>query len=82
MNNCTLQKEIKNLAENLKKRLELDAELKDNLNNFFAVIDEKAKNKEINLSSAEWNMLGSLAHDSTRDTESLNRFTNFLTEKF
>lgn len=82
MNNCTLQKEIKNLAENLKKRLELDTELKNSLNNFFAVIDEKAKNKEINLSSAEWNILGTLAHNSTESTENLYKFTNFLSEKF
>ena len=82
MNNCTLQKEIKNLAENLKKRLELDAELKDNLDNFFTVIDEKAKNKEISLSSSEWSILGNLAQNSTKNTESLNKFTDFLAEKF
>lgn len=77
-----LKKEIQNLSENLKKRQELDKELKENLNTFFSLIDEKAKNEEINLSPSEWNTLGSLAHASTESTENLTEFTNFLLEKF
>ena len=41
-----LKKEIQNLSENLKKRQELDKELKENLNTFFSLIDEKAKNEK------------------------------------
>ena len=80
--NCLLKKEIQNLSENLKKRQELDRELKESLNSFFNLIDEKAKNKEIALSPSEWNTLGSLAYASTESTENLTQFTNFLLEKF
>lgn len=82
MQNCLLKKEIQNLSENLKKRQELDRELKESLNSFFNLIDEKAKNKEIALSPPEWNTLGSLAYASTESTENLTQFTNFLLEKF
>lgn len=82
MQNCLLKKEIQNLSENLKKRQELDRALKESLNSFFNLIDEKAKNKEISLSPSEWNTLGSLAYASTESTENLTQFTNFLLEKF
>ncbi|BBA50917.1 hypothetical protein [Fusobacterium varium] len=82
MQSCLLKKEIQNLSENLKKRQELDKELKENLNAFFSLIDEKAKNEEIKLSPSEWNTLGSLAYASTESTENLNQFTDFLLEKF
>lgn len=82
MQNYLLKKEIQNLFENLKKRQELDKELKENLNAFFNLVDEKAKNEEIKLSPSEWNTLGSLAYASTESTENLNEFTNFLQEKF
>jgi len=80
--NCLLKKEIQNLFENLKKRQELDKELKENLNAFFNLVDEKAKTEEIKLSPSEWNTLGSLAFASIESTENLNEFTNFLQEKF
>ncbi|MHD0318836.1 hypothetical protein [Fusobacterium sp. THCT1E2] len=82
MQNCLLKKEIQNLFENLKKRQELDKELKENLNAFFNLVDEKAKNEEIKFSPSEWNTLGSLAYASIESTENLNEFTNFLQEKF
>ncbi|WP_232044080.1 hypothetical protein LIY46_06360 [Fusobacterium varium] len=82
MQNCLLKKEIQNLFENLKKRQELDKELKENLNAFFNLVDEKAKTEEIKLSPSEWNTLGSLAFASIESTENLNEFTNFLQEKF
>ena len=63
-----LKKEIQNLSENLKKRQELDKELKENLNTFFSLIDEKAKNEEIKLSRSECNTLGSFAPASTEST--------------
>lgn len=82
MQNCLLKKEIQNLFENLKKRQELDKELKENLNAFFNLVDKKAKAEEIRLSPSEWNTLGSLAYASIESTENLNEFTNFLQEKF
>ena len=68
MQNCLLKKEIQNLFENLKKRQELDKELKENLNAFFNLVDEKAKTEEIKLSPSEWNTLGSLAFASIEST--------------
>ncbi|MDR1834793.1 MAG: hypothetical protein LBQ96_03230 [Fusobacteriaceae bacterium] len=77
-----LGKEITRIYENLRRRKQLDEELKMTLDAFLSIVDEKADNKELSFTNDEWKQLGMLASRSVRDTESLWQFTNFIAEKF
>jgi hypothetical protein len=77
-----LGKEIISFYDNLRKRQQLDEELKMTLSNFFSLIDEKADRKELKFSNDDWKRLGLLAGRSLKNTENLWKLTNFIAEKF
>jgi hypothetical protein len=77
-----LGKEIISFYNNLRKRQQLDEELKITLSKFFSLVDEKADKKEIKFSNDDWKRLGLLASQSLKNTDNLWKFTNFIAEKF
>ena len=73
---------IGNFYENLKKRKELDEELKFTLSQFFYLVDEQVETAQLKLSQTEWQTMGELASRSVKSTENLLEFTNFIAKKF